>query len=246
MISSMNRPLRILLLDNTREASSFGSPNLFQWLLKTAPSGSEILVRRGPDLDFTGNHSADALVISGSITSCLPPYEDWVLQQDEYLKEHIRKGTPILGVCFGHQALARCLFAEKGVAPALSKSKNAEVGWQTMRIIADSPLFEGLDQEFVSYQSHYEEVTDLPPGTIHLANSDRCAIQAFQLKGAPVFGIQFHPEHSVEYGEAAMKRKIAKGERGDWILNPGLGAKLYQEQVGNIIFGNFFKIAQLR
>ncbi len=244
MISPMNRPFRILLIDNNREPSSFGSPNLFRWLLRTAPLGAEIHVRRGPDQDFAGFQSPDALVVSGSITSCLPPYEDWVLAQDEFLKDLMKKRTPILGVCFGHQALARCLFAERGRSPALSKSKKAEVGWQTMRILTDSPLFQGLDREFVSYQSHYEEVTELPPDTVLLAESDRCGIQAFEMKGAPVFGIQFHPEHTVEYGEASLKRKIAKGERGDWILNPGLGPKLYQEQVGKIIFGNFFKIAQ--
>jgi GMP synthase-like glutamine amidotransferase len=246
MIASGNRPFRILLLDNTREPSSFGSPNLFRLALSTAPAGAEILVRRGPDLDFLTCPDPDALIVSGSITSCLPPYEEWVLEQDEFLKRHMERRTPILGVCFGHQALARCLFSKEGKSPALAKSKRAEVGWQTMRILGESPIFSGLGKEFVSYQSHYEEVTTLPPGTVHLAESDRCSLQAFQVKGAPVFGIQFHPEHTLEYGEAALKRKIEKGERGDWILNPGLGAKLYQEQTGRLIFGNFFKIAQQR
>jgi len=244
MISSMKPALKILLLDNTREVSSFGSPNLFHWALKVAPEGSEILVRRAPDLDLGLDLEVNALLISGSITSCLPPYENWISKYDEFVKAHLKKQTPTLGVCFGHQTLARCLFDLAGEKPALSKSMNPEVGWQTMRILEESPLFDGLGSTFVSYQSHYEEVSALPPGTLRLAESDRCSIQAFQVKGAPVFGIQFHPEHSVEYGESAMKRKLEKGERADWILNPGQGPKLYNENVGKIIFGNFFKIAQ--
>jgi len=246
MTASQSRPLQILILDNHREESSFGCPNLFGSVLRAAPAGSEVRVRRGPDLDFESelNRRIDALLISGSVTSCLPPYEDWVRAQDEFIKRFIAKKAPVLGVCFGHQALARCLFEMADQKPQLSKSQRAEVGWQSLRILRETELFRGLESGFVSYQSHYEEVTALPPGTIHLADSDRCNVQAFQLEGAPIFGIQFHPEHPLEYGEAALKRKIEKGERGDWILNPGQGPKLYQEKVGRMIFGNFFKIAQ--
>lgn len=240
----MSRPFRILILDSTRETSSFGSPNLFRQVVSTAPVGAEILVRRAPDRDWLPSDSVDALVLSGSVTSCLPPHEPWLLEYDAYLAERIRAKRPILGVCFGHQALARCLFAMKGLSPKLAKSAKPEVGWQKTKLLALSRLFSGLDREFYCYQSHYEEVVELPPGTQHTAESDRCAIQAFEVESAPIFGIQFHPEHGLEYGETTLKAKLAKGENGDWILNPGRGRELYDEQVGKVIFGNFFKIAQ--
>ena len=143
MMSNMERPLKILLLDNTREASSFGSPNLFQWALKMAPPGSELIVRRAPDLDFKTEFKVDALLLSGSITSCLPPYEPWIQGYDEFVIHHLKRKTPTLGVCFGHQTLARCLSVIAGVPPKLGKSKDAELGWQTMKRIQASALFEG-------------------------------------------------------------------------------------------------------
>lgn len=240
----MSRPFRILILDSTREASSFGSPNLFRQVLATAPEGSEILVRRAPDRDWLPHEAVDALVLSGSVTSCLPPHEAWLGDYDAYLIERIRARRPILGVCFGHQALARCLFSMQGLEPRLARSVRPEVGWQNHRVLASSPLFTDLPREFHCYQSHYEEVVELPPGARHLAESDRCTLQAFELESGPIFGIQFHPEHGFEYGEAALRAKLERGERGDWILNPGRGRELYDAQVGKVIFGNFFKIAQ--
>ena len=239
----MSRPLKILILDNTREEKSFGSRNLVQWALKTAPMGSEILVRRSPDFDLPKNIEYDAQVISGSITSCLESGEPWIAPYDDFITRQIQKGSPILGVCYGHQTIARCLFRMSGQEPKLGKAQDAELGWQNISRVAKSKIFEGLPEKFVTYESHYEEVTALPPGAKRLAETERCAIQAFEVEGKPIFGLQFHPEYSVEEAEFSLANKLKKGERKDWILNAGKGPKLYDENVGNTIFGNFFKIA---
>jgi GMP synthase (glutamine-hydrolysing) len=236
--------LRILILDNTREERYFGSQSLLGWVLRMAPAGSQVMVRRPPGGDLPLECAFDAICISGSVTSCMTEDEPWIREYDAFVSDHIRKKTPILGICFGHQTLARCLFRMAGQKPALGRSKDAELGWQTIQVLEQGGLFEGLGESFVTYQSHYEEVSETPPGTIRLAETDRCAVQAFQVKGAPIFGIQFHPEHSVEYAEESLANKLKKGERRDWILNPGLGTKLYDENVGIRIFGNFFRIAE--
>jgi GMP synthase-like glutamine amidotransferase len=62
----------------------------------------------------------------------------------------------------------------------------------------------------------------------------------------PVFGIQFHPEYTVTEGEESLANKIKKGVASEWIFNPGKGEKLYNENVGKVIFGNFFGIAGSR
>lgn len=239
----MSKPLKILILDNNREADSFGSSNLVHWALKTSPQGSEVLVRRGPEQDLPRDLAFDALVISGSITSCLETEEPWIKPHDEFITAQIKKGLPILGVCYGHQTIARCLFRMSGMDVRLAKAENAELGWQAVKRIDSSAIFEGLPETFVTYESHYELVTELPPGTKRLAETERCAIQAFEVIGKPIYGIQFHPEYSIQEAEESLASKIKKGVRKDWILNPGKGSKLYDENVGNLIFGNFFKIA---
>ena len=239
----MNKALRILILDNNREKKSFGSRSLVQWTLRTAPLGSEILVRRAPDFDLPKSEKFGAMIVSGSITSSLENVEPWIKPFDEFLVEKIEKGLPILGVCYGHQSLARCLFKMNGLAPKLGIAKEGEFGWETIQKIGESALLEGLKKQFISFQSHYEELLELPPGTRCFAQTERCSIQAFELEDKPIFGIQFHPEYSIEEGEASLEAKIKSGVRRDWILNPGKGPKLYDKTVGNTIFGNFFKIA---
>ncbi len=240
----MSQALKILVLDNTREAAFFGSKSLLDWVIKMAPQGSEVMVRRSPDADIPHDLNLDLLFISGSITSCLTRDESWIEPYDAFVTAHIQKRTPMLGICYGHQTIARCLFRMHDMEPQLGRAKDAELGWQTIQTLSTETLFEGLGESFVTYQSHYEEVSALPPGTVRIAETDRCAIQAFQLEGAPIFGIQFHPEHTIEYAEEALANKLKKGERRDWILNPGKGKQLYNENVGKKIFGNFFKIAQ--
>ena len=49
---------------------------------------------------------------------------------------------------------------------------------------------------------HYDEVHDLPASFEVIASTDDCAIQAFQVAGAPVWGVQFHPEIAHSQGQA--------------------------------------------
>lgn len=238
------KPLKILILDNSVEEKSYGSRNLVQWTLKSTPLGTQVFVRRGTQNDLPVEGSFDAILISGSLLSCVDTSGDWTKAYDEFIISHIKKGTPMLGVCYGHQAIARCLFSMNLKEQKMGRSEKPECGWQTIQKVQYSPLFESLPDHFVTSESHYEEVYQLPPGTIHLARSERCEIQAFQVKDKPIFGIQFHPEHPLEEVEESLAKKIKKGENREWILNPGQGRKLYDINVGTAIFGNFFKLAE--
>lgn len=242
----MAKTLKILVVDSTREEKSIGSKNIVQWAVKMAPEGSEILVRRAPELDLPQDLEFDALILSGSVTSCMEVKEPWIRPYDEFVTRHIQKGTPVLGICYGHQAISRCLMKLAGKEPALRKAENAELGWTDIKIVQNSRLLEGLSESFLTYESHYEEVSELPPGTFKFAETDRCAIQGYEMNDKPVFGIQFHPEYSVEEAETSLASSLKKGVRKDWILNPGKGPKLYDENVGKVIFGNFFRIAAAR
>jgi GMP synthase-like glutamine amidotransferase len=239
----MAKSLKILIVDTNREAASFGSKNLVHWAIKMSEPGSEVMVRRAPEQDLRLGLEPDAIVLSGSVTSCLEATESWIKPYDDFVTHHIKKGTPILGVCYGHQALARCIARMNDQESTLRKAQDAELGWAAVQITKKTRLLEGLEKSFITYESHYEEVAELPAGTFGFAQTDRCAIQGFEMIDRPIFGIQFHPEYSIEEAEASLSAKLKKGVRKDWILNQGKGSKLYDEKVGKVIFGNFFKLA---
>jgi len=133
--------------------------------------------------DFCG------IIISGSEVSVLDEF-GWIHRQIEFIHKATQAEVPILGICFGHQLLARAIAGKD----AVRRSATPEFGWKNIRVIADDPLLDGMKLQFKSFCSHFDEVCNLPEDFRVLAQSDKCTIQAFAYKLAPVWGIQFHPE----------------------------------------------------
>ena len=110
---------------------------------------------------------------------------------------------PILGICAGHQFMARHFGAE--VHPA----KIPEFGKIELMLLKDDNLFEGVPKKSIVWLSHNDEVTTLPNGFEHLAMSETCKIQAMKHRDKPFYGLQFHPEvEHTEYGEHIFKNFV--------------------------------------
>lgn len=215
---------------------SWGSEDLKRYVLRH-PTRSAY-VRRGPHDDLPESIRAyDKLILSGSLTSCLAE-GPWITKLDDLIREALEAGKPILGVCFGHQSLIRAT----GGVNYLRKGSTPEYGWTEIeRTESESKLFEGLPNKFYSYSSHLEEVASLPTGMRHLAKSDRCGIQAYEIIGKPAFGIQFHPEKDLESSKKSIKDKLASKD-APFVLRPNESEKLYDAKVGDTIFENFLKL----
>ena len=101
---------------------------------------------------------------------------------------HVLAGkTPVLGICYGMQALAYQLGGK--VAPA----QRREYGHAVLHQQGDAPLWNELPTDLSVWMSHGDQVLELPPGFHTLAFSDNSPIAAMA-NDAGVYGIQFHPE----------------------------------------------------
>jgi len=101
---------------------------------------------------------------------------------------HVLAGkTPVLGICYGMQALAYQLGGT--VAPA----QRREYGHAVLHQQGDAPLWNELPTDLSVWMSHGDQVLELPPGFHTLAFSDNSPIAAMA-NDAGVYGIQFHPE----------------------------------------------------
>jgi GMP synthase (glutamine-hydrolysing) len=229
--------MNILIIDNNVDKHSWGAENLVRFARKV--SGATITVRRGPSDDLPHFQDAvnkyDRLVMSGSRTSCLDHFP-WVDKLEALTRAFVQADKPVLGVCYGHQVLARAL----GGRDIVRKGARPEFGWTKIEQTENSPLFDGLPKAFYSYSSHFEEVARLAPGFIHLGRSADCALQAVQLKGKRVFGIQVHPEKNLAEAEEIFRERRAKGG-GAELLGLNEGKKLFDPQVGETIFANFYQ-----
>jgi GMP synthase (glutamine-hydrolysing) len=148
-------------------------------------------------LEFPENiDDYDHIIISGSEDSILNDKE-YIHRELELIRECVDKGIPTLGICFGHQMIARALLGFEGVR----RRESPEIGWKKVTLHKTGPLFEGLENEFHVFNSHFDEVCNLSDEFEILAFSAVCDAQVFQVRGKPVWGIQFHPEIDVESGK---------------------------------------------
>lgn len=131
------------------------------------------------------------LILSGSEASTTTD-QPWDSALAALVRRFVEAEKPVLGICYGHQFLAKVLAGPQHVR----RAAQAEFGWLSPRLEA-SPLFHGMvEPEFMV--CHYDEAFDLPTEFKILASSERCAVHAFQYRDLPVWGVQFHPEYGPE------------------------------------------------
>jgi len=119
---------------------------------------------------------------------------------DEYLD---RAKFPILGICAGHQYMARFF---GGVA---KPSKKPEFGKIELIVLKEDEIFKGVPKKSIVWESHNDEVAELPNSFICLAESESCKIQAMKHKSKPFYGLQFHPEvEHTEYGKLIFQNFV--------------------------------------
>ena len=227
--------MKILIVDNNINSDSWGSFDL-QTMARLAPEAT-ISTKRAPQGDLPSNISIyDRIILSGSKTRAL---EDapWIDQLIDLIKKAIDLKKPLLGICYGHQALVRAI----GGKEHLAESKIPEYGWTKINVFEVCPLFNQIPDYFYSFSAHQDEVVTLPPGTQHVASSEDCSIQAFQLENSPIFGIQFHPEKNLQEAEKILTNR-KKMRNSPPLLNPDKGEKLYQPIIGETLFRNFFSL----
>src|SRR5919201_2538385 len=131
------------------------------------------------------------IVVTGSPLS-VTERAPWMLQLGEELLRAGARGTPVLGVCFGHQLLARAAGGDVVVNP-----RGREIG--TVRVqLSDAGRRDVLfawaaGAEIEVQATHVDAVDPLPPGAMVLASNENTAVQAYRLSET-VAGVQFHPE----------------------------------------------------
>ena len=97
-------------------------------------------------------------------------------------------GLPILGICYGMQAMAQCLGGR------VRRAGKREYGKAILSVTQPDGLFKGTKREFVSWMSHADLVNRLPPGFSISAKTRNTAAAAMADPRRRLYGLQFHPE----------------------------------------------------
>jgi GMP synthase-like glutamine amidotransferase len=157
--------------------------------------GAELVEHLVPDDGpFPSLDGVDHVVVLGAVWSVYDreAIGHWIDEETAWLREADRSGVPVLGICFGAQALTAALGGEVTRAP------RPEIGWRMVESLEPDVIEPGPWMEFHNDQCH------IPPGARLLARDEVCA-QAFAI--GQHLAVQFHPEVHAEQ----LSRWLADG-----------------------------------
>ncbi len=138
-----------------------------------------------------------------------------LLTEVAVIREAVDRGKSVLGICLGAQLLAKAL------GGSVARNVTREIGWYDVCLTDDGrkdPVLSTFTAEQKVFQWH-EDGIQLPPGAVHLAESELSAVQAFR-HGEQAYGFQFH----LEVDRSLIER---------WLTVPANQATL-QDEAGRI------------
>jgi GMP synthase-like glutamine amidotransferase len=141
--------------------------------------GAELSVHLFPgDGPLPAPGGADHIVVLGAVSSVNDP-DPWIAAELDWLRAADQAGVPVLGICFGAQALCAVLGGRVEALP------RREIGWTMVDSVDPDVIPPGPWLEF-----HNDRCLP-PPAAAILATND-VAVQAFRI--GPHLAVQFHPE----------------------------------------------------
>ncbi len=122
-------------------------------------------------------------------------------------------GVPVLGICYGFQAMAQALGGTVG------RTGTREYGHTEATVDSSSCLFSGTPLEQAVWMSHGDAVQAAPEGFAVTASTAETPVAAFENRERGLYGLQWHPEvlHS-EHGQKALENflHVAAGIPATW------------------------------
>jgi GMP synthase (glutamine-hydrolysing) len=168
-----------------------------------------------------------ALILSGGPSSVYAPGAPSVDP------ELFTAGVPVLGLCYGFQAMAQALGGE--VAPDGTR----EYGRTELTVTEEAgALHAGLPTRHPVWMSHGDSVVRAPEGFTVTAASERAAVAAFEDRERRLAGLQYHPEvgHS-PHGQQVLRRFLhdVAGIAPGWTISSIIEDTVtaIREQIGN-------------
>ena len=178
--------------------------------------GAEVAVVRNDEVDASALSQWDAVLLSPGPGA---PADAGV--SIPMVHAAIETGTPLLGVCLGHQAIAEALGGVVTHAPELMHGKTSLVEHD------GTTVFEGLPSPLTATRYHSLAIVDgtvpdalrvtartVPDASAHPGTAPQGVIMAIEHRDAPVWGVQFHPESVLTEGGYRML--------GNWLEAAGL------------------------
>ena len=155
--------------------------------------------------------------------------DKWIDDLEKFVLELRHRKHPLIGVCFGHQMIAKALGGKTELA-----SQGWGAGVQKYQIISTEPWMSPDLEQFSILSFHKDQVTKLPDDAVLIAINDFCAYSAYYI-GEWLISFQGHPELTKEYVRALLHRRV--NILGQDVLERGI--KSLEQQIQPKIIANW-------
>lgn len=146
----------------------------------------------------------DAWLVSGSRSSACDD-DAWIAELAAFLVKAHSAQIPLIGICFGHQILAKALGCK-----VERSTKGWGLGIHHYDILQSRPWLTGDPAGFAIHAFHQDQVTEVPTDCDVLASSEFCPY-AMLGYGESAISIQGHPEFSTDLVRQFINARRGKG-----------------------------------
>jgi GMP synthase-like glutamine amidotransferase len=148
---------------------------------------------------FPNPAGRDAVLITGSPAGVYEPLP-WLPGLFDFIRA--AKAGKMVGVCFGHQAMAEALGGR-----VVKSDKGWGAGLQHYSVIRDEPWIDAAEDIAIP-ASHQDQVIVQPPHTEVVASSGFTTYAALAWTDRPAISFQFHPEFSPVFAKALIAERF--------------------------------------
>jgi len=201
------KPLIIIKAGSTLPTLRQKLGDFEDWIIRTLGSSNAAItvvnVMAGEALPSV--NAISGVIISGS-PAMVTDQADWMQGLANWIPHVLGHNIPLLGICFGHQLLAKAMGGHADYHP-----KGREIGTVSIKLTLEGKqdrLLSALPDDFLAHTTHAQTVIKLPPNALRLAENSFEIHHAFRL-GDNAWGVQFHPEFSADIMSAYVSEQSA-------------------------------------
>ncbi len=198
----MTRRIAVFLTNDDTSAFAADFPNdglkVVQLLQPLQPNWSFEIVSVKDGVLPASPEAYDGYVITGSPASVNDDSLTWVGPLLAFIRAVHDARQPLIGLCFGHQAVARALGGQVARNAAGWGLGTASTHWHVER-----PWMSPPQATTTLMAAHNEQIIRMPEGAVCLGGSEFCPIGSMQI-GQHIWTTQFHPEMPLVFMQALL------------------------------------------